>query len=412
MRARTGWASASTSSSSVARVVARLQDLRAEAVRQETAARQLLEVTEVLVADRPIVELFERVVTSLTSTFSLRGAALYLSGDHGLYRVAIAGEEFRESELTALLPSAGRPTTFEVGAGDRRSIGLTLSVGSRPVGLLLLAGVGLRRRDWGRLQTYANQLAVALDRQVLRDQALRAELLEEVDALRDALMGAVSHDLRTPLASITAAASALNDREAALSVRDRVELGELIESQAKRLARLVTNILDMTRIEDGRLKLSPRRLPLGPLLTEVAEEYGALARAQGVSVAVEAPSGMADAAADPDRTRQVLHNLLSNALKFTPSGRSVHLSAGAEGARLCIDVRDEGVGVPPAMREKLFGKFSRLSPALDDTEGTGLGLYISRRLVEAQGGRLTYEPGPDGRGSHFRVTLPRAADAS
>jgi signal transduction histidine kinase len=220
-----------------------------------------------------------------------------------------------------------------------------------------------------------------------------------------------AHELKSPLAAIESYLDlmALGAPEDARGVRLWLEDVRRMKSTASHLRRTIGDILDMTDIEAGRLKLSPRRVPLEPLLTEVAEEYGALARAQGVSVVVEAPSGISDAMADPDRTRQVLHNLLSNALKFTPAGRGVHLSAEAEGTRLCIDVRDEGVGVPSAMRDKLFGKFSRLSPALNDKEGTGLGLYISRRLVEAQGGRLTYEPAPDGRGSRFRMTLPRAA---
>lgn len=222
-----------------------------------------------------------------------------------------------------------------------------------------------------------------------------------------------AHELKSPLSAIESYLDlmAQDAPQDARGVRLWLEDVRRMKSTASHLRRTIGDILDMTRIEDGHLKLSPRRLPLGPLLTEVAEEYGALARKRGVSVAVSAAPGMPDAAADPDRTRQVLHNLLGNALKFTPAGRGVRLSAFADGDRICIDVRDEGVGVPPDKREKLFGKFARLSPALDDTEGTGLGLYISRRLVEAQGGRLTYAPGPDGRGSLFHIALPRADSA-
>ncbi len=204
-----------------------------------------------------------------------------------------------------------------------------------------------------------------------------------------------AHELKSPLSAIESYLDlmAQDAPDDARGVRLWLEDVRRMKSTASHLRRTIGDILDMTRIEDGRLKLSPRPVPLGPLLTEVAEEYGALARKRGVSIVAKADPGVPDAAADPDRLRQVLHNLLDNALKFTPAGGSVHLSAKADDARLAIDVRDEGVGVPPLMREKLFGKFARLAPALDETEGTGLGLYISRRLVEAQGGRLTYAPG-------------------
>jgi signal transduction histidine kinase len=223
-----------------------------------------------------------------------------------------------------------------------------------------------------------------------------------------------AHELKSPLSAIESYLDlmTLDAPEDARGVRLWLEDVRRMKSTASHLRRTIGDILQMTRIEDGRLSLSARRVPLGPILIEAANGYGAFARDRGVSVAVSADPGLPDAAADPDRLRQVLDNLLGNALKFTPAGRGVRLLARTDGTRLAVEVSDDGVGVPAAMRGKLFGKFSRLSPSLDGTEGTGLGLYISRRLVEAQGGKLTYAPGPDGRGSLFRLTLPRAADAA
>ena len=221
-----------------------------------------------------------------------------------------------------------------------------------------------------------------------------------------------AHELKSPLAAIESYLDlmALDAPEDARKTRQWLEDVQRMKSTASHLRRTIGDILDMTRIEDGRIKLSPRRLPLGPLLAQAAEDYGALAQQRNVRVIVEPSPGLPDAAADPDRLRQVLHNLLGNALKFTPAGRNVHLRAGSQGSDLFIEIQDEGIGVPADKRAKLFSKFARLAPALDGTEGTGLGLYISRRLVEAQGGLLTYEPGPDGRGSVLRVALPQAQD--
>ncbi|MFI5361722.1 MAG: sensor histidine kinase [Elusimicrobiota bacterium] len=242
-----------------------------------------------------------------------------------------------------------------------------------------------------------------------------AALSRSRDSKRDRAAGETlalaAHELKSPLSAIESYLDlmAQGAPEDARGVREWLSDVRRMKSTASHLRRTIGDILDMTRIEDGRLKLSPRPLHLGPLLNEVAAEYAALARKRKVSVSVSAEAGLPAAVADPDRLRQVLHNLLGNALKFTPSGRSVRLSAACEGGHLFVDVSDEGVGVPLDKREKLFGKFARLGPAVDATEGTGLGLYISRRLVEAQGGKLTYAPRSDGRGSLFRVTLPGAA---
>ncbi|MFI5347827.1 MAG: sensor histidine kinase [Elusimicrobiota bacterium] len=242
-----------------------------------------------------------------------------------------------------------------------------------------------------------------------------AVLSRSREAKRDRAAGETlalaAHELKSPLSAIESYLDlmALGAPEDARGMREWLSDVRRMKSTASHLRRTIGDILDMTRIEDGRLKLSPRPLALGPLLSEVAAEYAALARKRKVSVSVSAEAGLPDAVADPDRLRQVLHNLLGNALKFTPSGRMVRLSAEAEGGRVSVDVSDEGVGVPADKRDRLFGKFARLGPAVDATEGTGLGLYISRRLIEAQGGKLTYEPGPGGRGSVFRVTLPAQA---
>jgi len=173
------------------------------------------------------------------------------------------------------------------------------------------------------------------------------------------------------------------------------------------LRRTITDILDMTRVSDGRVKLAARPVDLAALVAASVSAYGAHAASRGVALKTDVPAGLSSALADPDRLRQVLDNLLSNAIKFTPRGRGIDVAARQTDGRVVLEIRDEGVGVPAASRARLFGKFQRLSPAVDGTEGTGLGLFLAQRLVAAQGGRLEYEPRAEG-GSVFRVSMPRA----
>jgi len=173
------------------------------------------------------------------------------------------------------------------------------------------------------------------------------------------------------------------------------------------LRRTIADILDMTRVEDGHLKLSARPVDLEALAQASVAAYAPHAASRGVALSTAVPAGLPAALADPDRLRQVLDNLIGNAVKFTPTGRGIIITAHESAEQVIFEVRDEGIGVPAGHRARLFGKFQRLGTAVDGTEGTGLGLYLSHRLVAAQGGRLEYEPGKTG-GSVFRVTLPRA----
>lgn len=209
-------------------------------------------------------------------------------------------------------------------------------------------------------------------------------------------------ELQSPLAAIESYLD-LMASEARLWFEDL----SCMRTTTARLRRLITDILDMTRVSDGRMKLSVRPVNLAEIVGECVDAYAPQAASRGVSLASEVPAGLAAALADPDRLRQVLDNLIGNAIKFTPVGRGVTVAGRDERENVVVEVRDEGVGVPADRRARLFGKFQRLSSALDGTKGTGLGLHLSQRLVAAQGGRLEYAPGKTG-GSVFRVTLPRA----
>ncbi len=218
-----------------------------------------------------------------------------------------------------------------------------------------------------------------------------------------------AHELQSPLAAIESYLDLMASEAQASTPEARRWLEDMsrMRTTTAHLRRTITDILDMTRVQDGRMKLSARPVDLVALAQASIDAYAPHAAKRGVALSTTVPSGLGAALADPDRLRQVLDNLIGNAIKFTPSGRGITVTGREDSGQVILEVVDEGVGVPAAARARLFGKFQRLGPAVDGTEGTGLGLYLSQRLVAAQGGRLEHAPGENG-GSIFRVTMPRA----
>ncbi len=252
-----------------ARVVAQLNIARQEAQWRAQEVRRLFDLSELLVRESLLTELVDTIVKAMVSAFDLEGAALLLPGEHGLELVSSSGVELSEAERRQLVLSSGAPVSLAGSSTERgllRAVALTAS--GKPVGLLALRGLPAAGSSNELLQAFANHLAAALDRAELQERALRAQLLEEMDRVRRSLVGAVSHDLRTPLATIKVSTSSLLDAEAPVEGADARELLELIDAQADRLDRLVANLLDMTRIESGALEIRPQRASVVDLVTE------------------------------------------------------------------------------------------------------------------------------------------------
>ena len=240
----------------VARVVDRLDATRVEAEHVRDTVRRVADVSELLVGDRPVDELLRIIVNTARSVFNVPGVSL-LEEDHGVLVVkASAGEPLSAQELSQLDPHSGRPVRVGTIAGDSSELRtIALSGSGRALAILAMRGVPIAETDRDLVNTFANDAALALERAELREQALRSKLLEEADRFRRGLLGAVSHDLRTPLATIKVASSTLSTRAELLTVEDRTLLYRLVEIESDRLTRLVTNLLDMTRIEAGVLTL-------------------------------------------------------------------------------------------------------------------------------------------------------------
>lgn len=254
----------------------------------------------------------------------------------------------------------------------------------------------------------ADQAALAIERVHLADDIEQSRLAAETEKLRGALLTSISHDLRTPLSVILGAASSLKDLGGALDPDAHRELVATIEEEGQRLNRFIANLLDMTRLESGAV--TPRLDP-----TDLGDVCGsAAARARRVlgnhKLAIAIEPDLPLVRLDPVLFEQVLFNLLDNAGKYATPGTTVTLAARRDGAALTISVADEGPGIAPDDRERIFDKFYRVRAADKKRAGTGLGLAIARGFVEAMGGTLTAanRPAPQtGRpGAVFTITLP------
>jgi PAS domain S-box-containing protein len=228
-----------------------------------------------------------------------------------------------------------------------------------------------------------------------------------VEQMKTDFVSTVSHELRTPLAAIYGAAMTLRRRDVSVDESQRDRLLEVVSSEADRLARIVNDILWASRLESGRMSIAIERCDATAIVTEVVDVLRARAP-EGIEVSVKKARGVPDVAADPDKLRQILTNLIDNGIKYSPDGGNVEIEIGRSGGRVRFRVTDEGLGVPPAEQDRIFEKFFRLDPNLTrGVGGTGLGLYISRELVTRMNGRIWLDS--DGRaGSSFFVELPIA----
>src|SRR5262245_3653995 len=338
--------------------------------------------------------------------------AVFLTGEDG--RLALRGEEnpafAADPKETAVAEwvhghsqAAGRGTATLAGAG---ALHLPL-VGSRgPVGVLAIRlapeAPPPGTETMHLLETITNQTALALERALLARDAHRQRLAVEGEKLRNAILAAVSHDLRTPLAAIAGAASGLASSGDRLDAPARRELVLTIHEEAQRMSRLANNLLEMGRLQSRSVALRREWQPIEEVFGSALHQMESSLK--GREVAVRVPEDMPLVEIDEVLIERVLVNLLENALRYTPPGTPIELAASAGRDEVAIVVLDRGPGLVPGEETQVFEKFFR-GEASRSRHGVGLGLAVARSIVEAHGGRIEAANRPDG-GAVFRFTLP------
>ncbi|HET7455523.1 MAG TPA: HAMP domain-containing sensor histidine kinase [Solirubrobacterales bacterium] len=234
---------------------------------------------------------------------------------------------------------------------------------------------------------------------------------DELDRLKDEFVLTASHELRSPLTSVQGFAELLMLDKDSLTPRQR-ETVEIILDNCRHLVRLLNDLLDLARSDAGRLSIRPQPTEVAPLIEDVVRTIRAQTEAAGQSLTEQVEPGLPQIEVEPDRIRQILVNLLTNAHEYTPEGASIGVAARAVGAEVEISVTDNGPGIPPDQLERIFERFTRGDAGLTQrVGGTGLGLAISKSLVELHGGSIGAES-TVGQGSTFHVRLPVATGAA
>lgn len=280
-----------------------------------------------------------------------------------------------------------------------------LSTPGRTVGV-----IGVKLRQASRLafdqkvllETFTSQVALVIERELLDEAAEQSVMLRESERLYTTLLNSISHELRTPIATIAGAASSLLDPNTVLNEPARTELTSEIQTAADRLNRLVENLLDMSRLDAGRLQLKLEWCDIGDVIGVALRRLASVLGARPITVTVASDVPLIKM--DFVLMEQVLVNLLDNACAYTPPDSALSISAAVVGAWVHIDLSDDGPGIAPEALARIFDKFYRVPGTA--AGGTGLGLSICRGLVEGHGGTLTARNRPEG-GMTFSIRLPK-----
>ncbi len=397
----------------------RARDQERIAQENERAAQALFDLSRRLSGAGGLDEILETAVVYVQKTLKAEGVAMLLP-ENGELAIASSWPP-----LDALSPGEIGAARWALekreAAGWRTGTLPNVRFQFRPLvtarGVVAVCGFAPAAREAAlaprldhTLNLILDQTAIALDRAALAREALKTANLEANEKLRATLLASLSHDLRTPLASITGAATTLRQFEASLSPEKRADLLQGIEEEAARLTRLVANLMDMSRIEAGALKPKREFVDIGDVVR------GAVARARKAfpdktfetSLARDLPF----AEGDPGLVGQVLFNLIDNAQKYGGE-RPILVHARAVGAEAIVSVTDEGPGIKPADLERIFEKFYQGGKPDGRKLGVGLGLSIARGLIEAMGGRIWAEsPAARRRGARLLIALPLAKERS
>lgn len=346
---------------------------RAAAARSGVEAALLARITEAPLEERPLKAVLEHV----RDTFGMTGAALLERDADGEHSVAVVGEP----------PSASPVLSASAGEHLR----------------LVADGPAVFAADQRFFTLLATAAARALQAERLAAQAARARELTEIDKLRAALLAAVGHDLRTPLAGIKASVSILREPDLELTEAQQAELLATMDASADKMSDLVENLLALSRLQAGALSVHPRATALDEI-TATALLHTPVP--PGRVLDVDVPDDLPPAWVDPGLLERVIANLVANALQAGPPDQPVHLHARQEANMVRLQVTDHGPGIPAEERERIFAPFQRLD---DHTthQGLGLGLAIARGFTEAMNGTLKPTDTPGG-GLTMTLTLPTA----
>ncbi len=342
-------------------------------------------------------------------------ATLGIRASHGLGPDALIGlHPDADAAILGTLGRLDRVVTLRTaeGAGRERServLSLPLDDdAARLMGVIYVlrhpSSAGFRDGDLQLLDVFARQAAIAV-RQARLSAATLAER-DRLESMQSSFISIVSHELQTPVAIIKAYAGTLAREDAPWSRETVTRVAHTIEEECDRLYRLITDLLDISRIQAGRVAMSIGPVDLADLAETLAER--SRTRSPAHDLQTDFPSDFPIIQGDREKLRQALGNLVDNAIKYSPDGGTIAMTGRAEPTYVVVSVRDDGIGIPREEHQRVFDRFHRVDTGLSrSTQGVGLGLYITKTIIDAHGGQIWVESAGAGRGSTVHIRLPR-----
>jgi two-component system sensor histidine kinase KdpD len=394
----------------ISQLAARASEQAQAAREREAETAELYDLSRDLASSADVESILSVLQKHLEQTFSRNIAVLLPEGNQLVSRAVSNDMTLNDEELAVAdwvyrhAEPAGRHTNTLPAAQLRY---LPLKTSKRVVGVL---GVGkpntintdLTSAQRRLMEAFANQGAQAIERALLEEQNRQIALLQSAEKLQNALLNSISHDLRTPLVAITGALSALDENFTELDENTRSALIENARGESERLNRLVGNLLNMTRIESGAIKLHLEPGDMQDLIGTALEQLGKRASKNRIKVGISPNYPLV--LMDFTLMVQVIVNLLENAIKYSPEDSLIEISATLENSNARLTILDRGVGIPQEDLSRVFDKFYRVQRP-ENVSGTGLGLSISKGIVEAHGGKIQAKNREDG-GTILEVELP------
>lgn len=388
----------------VGHLAARLKEKLQQVTERDQLAQIELGFTATLAGAIDAAEVFDALNQAMAQLPSARARLLLVQGqalrpvvnDPGLH-----GPDWPAAVLAQVLAwHISEPELLEV----EDAMVCRLQDGHQVAGVVIVPA-GVSRHATEAIEVLCRQASLALNRTRLVKDLQKARIAQEQESLRASLLSSVSHDFRTPLTSMVGATTTLLDMEEELSATQRAELLQSILDEARRLNSYTQNLLDMTRLGQGALGLARTVVSIAEILHVVikrARRYGV----GDVNVVLRVDEGIPSLSVHPALIEQAIYNVLENAIKFSPSQGEVTVHAFVEGARVVIEITDQGPGIPVQERSRVFEMFHAADRGDRRVAGSGLGLAITQGMIGAHGGTVDIEDGTAGVGCTVRITLP------
>ncbi len=393
----------------ISRLTIRVRQQAESARLRERRTAALYKLSRDLVRERGTVRLSEISIKHISEVFDSQVTILIPNDQNHLVPAISGTSSFTPDQQEISVAQwvfehrqpAGVGTDTLPGA---KALYLPLVASSGAIGVIGIlpknTGDGFEPEQFHYLEAFANQTAIGIERSFLGEAAQRALLKAETESLRNTLLSSISHDLRTPLSAITGAATTLLQKDIAFDRNTRAELLQTIQEEAEHLNRIIKNVLDMTRLESGAINLNKEWQPLEEIVGAVLNRLGE--RLNDHPVTVNLQGNLPLIPFDSLLLEQVFMNLFDNAIKYSPPGTPLELSASESFYTVTVELADRGQGIPPGEEEHIFDKFVR---GRSTSGGVGLGLAICRTIINAHGGKIWAE-NREGGGAVFRFTLP------